>query len=251
MLSNLRLFLFAILVSCLAISCTESDPSDNQDEEVLPADPQNLLTDKTYRKLVINLAFSPKMTFKGRNAFNFVRSRISKSDVILRVQDVPSIGKSSVTIADLKTFELQNRKKITNGDTIFLWVSIVDAELSPDPQPDIALGLAYGPSSMAIFGKKLDQLASADMVSRWTLEDFAFEHEFCHLLGLTNNGTPMVTPHQDEAHGNHCSNPACLMYWRAHDNIKLVDILDNSGTSDVLPILDANCLADLQAAGGR
>jgi len=104
---------------------------------------------------------------------------------------------------------------------------------------------------MAIFGKTLDRLLARDMVSRWTLEDFAFEHEFCHLLGLTNNGTPMVTGHQDVAHGNHCSNPECLMYWRALNSIKLVDILDNSGTSDALPVLDASCMADLQAAGGK
>jgi hypothetical protein len=247
-----KLLFLAIIVSCIAFSCVPetSDPDDDQNND-LPADPQNLLTDKTYRKLVINLAFAPGTSFRGRNAFSFVESRISKSNVLIRFQNVPSIGKSSVTVADLQAYEQQNRTKTTNGDTIFLWVPIVDAELSPDPAPNIALGLAYGPTSMAIFGKKLNQLALPDMVSRWTLEDFVFQHEFSHLLGLTNNGTPMVTPHQDTEHGNHCSNPDCLMYWRALDNIKLVDILDNSGTSDQLPYLDAKCLADLQAAGGK
>jgi hypothetical protein len=94
------------------------------------------------------------------------------------------------------------------------------------------------------------------MVSRATLETYILEHDFCHLLGLTNDGATMVTAHESSDHKAHCENENCLMYWKADENMLLVDLLSGvnnqeSGNGDLLPTLDANCIADLQAAGGK
>jgi hypothetical protein len=45
------------------------------------------------------------------------------------------------------------------------------------------------------------------------VEQTTLVHEFGHAMGLVNNGVPLSTNHQDTAHGHHCSNNDCVMYW--------------------------------------
>lgn len=72
------------------------------------------------------------------------------------------------------------------------------------------------------------------------------EHEVGHLLGLVDLGSPMQTNHKDVAHGNHCNNSGCLMYYTS----ETTDILGFLLTG-AIPTLDANCIADLKANGGK
>ncbi len=44
-------------------------------------------------------------------------------------------------------------------------------------------------------------------------EQSVLVHEVGHALGMVNNGLSMVSQHQDEDHGDHCSNDQCVMYW--------------------------------------
>ncbi|MEN0059089.1 MAG: hypothetical protein AAGB31_09655, partial [Bdellovibrio sp.] len=53
------------------------------------------------------------------------------------------------------------------------------------------------------------------------VEQSTMVHEMGHALGFVNNGVPMVTSHQDTAHGAHTTNSNCVMYWL------------NEGTSDL------------------
>ncbi|MEK2644651.1 hypothetical protein [Bdellovibrio sp. BCCA] len=46
------------------------------------------------------------------------------------------------------------------------------------------------------------------------VEQSTMVHEIGHALGFVNNGVPMVTPHQDTAHGAHTTNTNCVMYWQ-------------------------------------
>lgn len=74
-------------------------------------------------------------------------------------------------------------------------------------------------------------------------------HELGHLFGLVNNGAPMVTDHQDAAHGDHDSDPACLMHYE-HARTGLADLvaLSVTGIDDAESVgFGPNCLADLAA----
>ncbi|MDZ7681404.1 MAG: hypothetical protein U5J63_06720 [Fodinibius sp.] len=58
----------------------------------------------------------------------------------------------------------------------------------------------------------------------------------------------MQNPHKDPDHGNHCDDDSCLMYYAT----ETTDLIGNSlASGDEIPALDANCMADLQANGGR
>ena len=86
----------------------------------------------------------------------------------------------------------------------------------------------------------------ANQTTRTKLETTVLDHEFGHLLGLTNLGTPMVTPHEDAAHMSHCNNSSCLMYYSTQTTVMGGILL-----SGPIPVLDANCKSDLTANGGK
>src|SRR4030095_6546174 len=107
------------------------------------------------------------------------------------------------------------------------------------------LGIAYKNTSVVLFGKKInDNSGGLGQASRTKLVATVAEHEMGHLLGLVDLGSPMVTGHKDGAHGSHCSNTACLMYYASETS----DILGFLITGNI-PVLDVNCRADLQANG--
>jgi predicted Zn-dependent protease len=69
------------------------------------------------------------------------------------------------------------------------------------------------------------------------------KHEFGHLMGLVDQGSPMQNDHKDADHGAHCINPSCLMYHA-------VETTGIDGTNTI-PELDAQCAVDLKANGGK
>ncbi len=82
--------------------------------------------------------------------------------------------------------------------------------------------------------------------SRAAAETAVINHEFGHLLGLVNNGTPMIGDHQDEPHGKHCDNSKCLMYYAAETSDLLANLLTGA-----VPGLCVNCENDLKGNGGK
>jgi predicted Zn-dependent protease len=173
--------------------------------------------------------------------------RLHKNNITITQHTIASAGKSTVDIDFIREMEKGVRQSVTSGKTLTAWIVFLDAEYSESTSASKVLGVSYGASSMAIFETSLYGFTKPDMPSRASLETMVLSHEFGHILGLVNNGTPMVTAHQDDAHGAHCSNEQCLMYWKAEQNVNFNDLLGN----DNLPTFDANCLADLRAGGGK
>ena len=79
------------------------------------------------------------------------------------------------------------------------------------------------------------------------METTVVSHEFGHILGLTNLGSDMQEDHEDDAHPKHCDVEICLMYWATESSAGLDNMLNMTSA----PQLDAQCIADLQANGGK
>ena len=60
-------------------------------------------------------------------------------------------------------------------------------------------------------------------------------------------GTALQSAHEDPAHPKHCDVEDCLMYWAAETDSGLDNLMGNSSA----PQLDSQCIADLQANGGK
>ena len=100
---------------------------------------------------------------------------------------------------------------------------------------------------MALFEKVIrENTGRIGRPSATTVESTVLMHEFGHLLGLVDNGSPALQDHVDEEHGAHCTNENCLMYYA----IQTTGFLTNL-TGGTIPALDGNCLQDLKANGGK
>ncbi len=78
------------------------------------------------------------------------------------------------------------------------------------------------------------------------VEQATLVHEMGHALGLVNNGVPMYTPHQDTAHGAHCSNQDCVMYYSNEGTASMMKFASKSLEKLSAVMFDQQCLNDAQ-----
>ena len=150
---------------------------------------------------------------------------------------------------DIKAIEKTNRSQFSDPGmkTLTAYFFVTDGEYSGSTANSKVLGIAYSSSAMVLFEQSIRSFTgSVSQPSATTLESTVMEHEFGHILGLVNNGTAMQTAHQDEPNGKHCNNTNCLMYYNVETSESVANIFGGG-----IPVLDANCLNDLKANGGK
>lgn len=178
----------------------------------------------------------------------FLEKCTNKNKIVINEPtSISSGGQSSYTADDVRNLEEEHRNlKTENTDTLTTYILILDGEYSNGN----VLGIAYYNTSVALFGETIDRVSSGvGAPPRRKIEASVLNHEFGHLFGLVNiegSGTNMQTPHQDEKNGHHCDNDQCLMYWAVQTSDFFANLFDGS-----IPDLDENCIADLQANGGK
>jgi hypothetical protein len=238
------------LLLVIVFSCVQDDDQSPYlvNNSVLPGD---FLADKQYTQLVLEVVFvegNEPTTTAINNLVTFLGERLNKPLGITSViRSIPTPGKTTIDVSDLRDLEKIHRQRVTSGNVLTAWLFFADGEYSGSTSSSKVLGVAYGSSSIAVFEKTVNQLSGGLNQPRTaSLETTILEHEFGHILGLVNNGTSMVAPHQDSDHTAHCSATDCLMYYKAETQLIGADI-----TGKGIPTLDKNCLADLKAAGGK
>lgn len=225
----------------------ESDPTVIENN----VDPNNFLAAKDYKKLTVELQYMSGHAPTAQSVENlrtFLTERLNKPDGITIVQTaISSPAKSSYSISDIMELEKTSRTHRTQGDHLTAYFLFLNGDYSGNSGNSKVLGVAYGSTSMAIFGKTVKDYSGGVAEPPVTaLETTVILHEFGHILGLVNNGTPMATAHQDEPHGKHCNNEDCLMYYSA----ETTDIIGNLLGGNI-PTLDSRCIDDLRANGGK
>lgn len=212
---------------------------------------RDFLSDATYRALVVEVdhvqghapAASALQVLEAR-----LRERCNKPDgVTVVVDDVVPSGGNVYSVAANQALEAQHRDRFASGTTAVMYFLYLDGQSDQDSGSGRVLGWAHGPSSVGIFRESVAASANA-LATAEEVEAAVLVHEAGHLLGLVNNGTPMVANHEDPAHRAHDTNDGCIMHWLIEtSNIR--DLILNLGS---LPTqFDAACIADLQANGGR
>lgn len=211
------------------------------------ASARDLLSAATYTGITLELQYMqgyPPDAAALDHARNMVNELVHKpAGVEIVLKEIPAAASNSLTIEQVLEIERKNRTVFTTGNRLGLYLLYTNGSYSDDK----VLGAAYRNSSMVLFGKKIaDNSGGLNKPSRTKLEATVLEHEIGHLLGLVDVGTKMQTNHKDAAHGNHCNNQNCLMYYTA----ETTDLLGLLVTGNI-PALDANCRADLTANGGK
>jgi hypothetical protein len=254
MISKIKGIVLSTGILILAIAgCKKSDiisslPSiNNENNKAVGASAKDLLSASKYTSVKIEIQYMPGFQPDAgavNNLAAFINSLVNKPGGVTVIQtQIPSAGKTVLSLNEVATIEKNNRTAYTSGSQLGVYFLFTDGNYD---QANV-LGFAFRNTSMGIFGKTIhDNSGGLGQASRVKVENTVLEHEFGHILGLVDLGSPMQAAHKDAAHGSHCNNTNCLMYYAS----ETTDILGILITGSVPP-LDANCKADLTANGGK
>jgi len=245
----------ALLVCLFFVHCSKTGdtasnlpslPSSDNSKPV-GASAHDLLASSSFGKLVVQIQYMPGMQLQSQsiaNLTNFLSSYLNKpAGVEITQQPIASAGKATMGLSDIANFESQNRTGFNTAGQIVVYVLITDANY----ESVNVLGIAYRNTSAALMGKTIQSNSGGlGQASRVKLETAVLEHEFGHLLGLVDNGSAMQSSHKDATNGAHCNNSSCLMYYQTESTDFLGFLITGS-----IPVLDANCVNDLKANGGK
>jgi hypothetical protein len=173
---------------------------------------------------------------------SFLQTHLNKPNgVSIVTKEIAASSNTTLNATEVHTIEKANRSAFTNGSELAVYILYTNGNYNDNN----VLGVAYRNTSAALFGKKIrDNSGGLGQISRTKLEATVLEHEMAHLLGLVDIGTPAQSAHK--ANGNHCNNQNCLMYYAS----ETTDVLGFLLTGNI-PALDAACINDLRANGGK
>lgn len=228
---------------------TTGNPSNDQNVGVSSND---FLSAENYDNLIIEIQYAAGYEPPAAaitNLKSFLQQYLNKPAGIKVISnEINAPGQETYSASDIRAIEDNNRTQFTDGKTIAAYFFFADGGYSSDTDNSKVLGIAYRNTSMALFQKTIeDHSGGLGQPSTTLLTSSVMNHEFGHILGLVNNGTPLESQHQDVDHGHHCNVEDCLMYWTAETAAGITDLLGMSSPPD----LDAQCIADLKANGGK
>lgn len=147
------------------------------------------------------------------------------------------------------------------ADAIAVHAMFIDGHSAEDSDRGVVLGLAWSHTHIAIFEQTILDMCDASSLPPLLAAEQCrgaelaiWTHESGHLLGLVDNGLPMVDDHRDPdpEHGAHDASDACVMYW-AYEGQALFDLIGDQllGGGDAEVPFDQACLDDLAAERAR
>jgi hypothetical protein len=244
------LLLFSIII--LVTSCKKDDDVaiDNSKAENLLGlgeSAEDILSDDIYKSLVVELVYSNGFRPEQRSIDNFrqfLNERVNKPGGISIIETViaPAVG-APYTTQEIRDIEAENRTRYTTEDQIAIYVFFANGNSQGDTGSSVTLGTAYRNTSLVVFQETLQGLD----VDRFLVEATTLRHEFGHLFGLVNIlNDDIHTDHEDPDNNKHCVVEDCLMFFASTIPNTIPDPMDSD-----IPQLDALCIADLQAKGGK
>ncbi|MEX0720741.1 MAG: hypothetical protein WD059_08750 [Balneolaceae bacterium] len=252
-------FLCSLFLSLIFLtSSCYNNPADTENDESSYSHLQNpgisandFMSSENFSKVVIEIDYMPGYAPNERALDSlqaFLEQRLNKTSItILEPSEISAAGQNTYTANEIRNLEQQHRNQFTEDETLAAYMIIVDGRF----EQNNVLGIAYYNTSNAFFGVAYEDATSGfGAPSRYRTEAISFRHEFGHLLGLVgipNSGTDMQRDHKDAEHGSHCNDNSCLMYWA----MERPDLIEQFLVGEEIPGLDANCINDLQANGGK
>lgn len=211
-----------------------------------------LISDEKFTSLRIEVVyvtgFQPTQTTLD-NLKTFLENTTHKPDGIsMSTRAVPSSNKAPFDINEIAQIEADERTVFNAGDEIAVFIYFADGSNENDTDTKTVLGTSFRNTSMVIYGKTIQFLVNhTNNLERSTVESTVVNHEFGHLFGLVDMGSPMQTNHQDAESNGHCNVTGCLMAASFQFGGSMMNVIDNN----TIPVLDDLCTGDLQANGGR
>lgn len=248
----------AILVVTL-IACNNDDSGSGEsgtnqnleNRQPLGASANELLSSDEFRSIRVEIAYAEGLRPDQRTIDSiqtFLEARLDKPDGVTIVENlIPNPSQlPPYDINEIVEIEDEFRTVFNNGDEIGVWLFFSDEESASNVGNSVVLGSAYRNTSMVVYESTFIEFINSSTlpINRFLLETTTLRHEFGHILGLVNSGTPLTSPHEDEQNERHCNVLGCLMFFQT-----VTDVFTNPDFTAV-PAFDPLCIADLQANGG-
>ena len=260
----------SILLLGLFLACSSDDgpgTSGNPDDSIdksgnllaTGSSANDLLSNTNFDALLIEIAhvagFRPTdeaMT----NFVDFLRERTFKENIQIIYNELPSPNEESLTLQEVVELENENRTAFNQDNVLAIYIYFADAPADTDDDEEglFSLGAVYRNTSMIIYEQTIRNLVgNSALVTLSDVENATLNHEFGHLFGLVNLGTPMVNDHEDPDAENHCVVNGCLMRAELEFGLAMKKAMESNVSKGLaaIPELDAECLLDLQNNGGR
>ncbi len=176
-----------------------------------PRLPHDYLVDKDYDRWVIEVDYVDGHA-PSQSALDLLKQRLTPlvhKDSITITTNGGVAGRTTWTDESIRAASAKHQDQNTGGKTIVTHVLYLDGSYSKGS----VLGVTYGNKELvAMFDATIDRSANL-FFSATTIERAVLVHEFGHVLGLVNTGTPMATNHEDSEHSGHSNNRDSVMYW--------------------------------------
>ncbi len=243
---TIKKFIFYFLSSFLLLfsACKKEPLIGALDYKTLGTSAHDLLSATDYSSLQIEINYMPGQQLDATSLTglqSFLITYINKPGGIQITQkQIAASGKVSLLLNEVVSIEKTNRTGYTQNGVMAVHILITDGAFANTN----TFATSYWNTSYSLFGKTINNNSGGvGQVTRARLITTLLQHEFGHLLGLVGQGTPMQINHKDAANGAHCNVTNCLMNY----SVETSNII--AGTA--IPLLDANCVSDLKANGGK
>jgi len=259
---NSTLKFIALLILIIVVSCQNDDNGGDDDnpnpnpnlnvdnQQPLGSSANEFLSDNEFTRMRVELAY-PEGLRPTQQTINlmvpFLQERLNKPGGITLVESVITPEETPpYDINEIVDIEDANRTVFNNGDELGVYIFFSDGNSANDQGNNVILGTAYRNTSMVLYEQTFLDIGnnSSVGVNRTLLETSTLRHEFGHLFGLVNSGTPLQSDHEDPNDSRHCIVEGCLMQASTMTNIF------NTSNIEDIPDFDPLCIQDLQANGG-
>ena len=260
-MKTLKKIPYLLLLALLILASCKSDDSSGDDPDEPNPNAGNLLSvgesafdllaAANFTAMNVELVFIENMRPRQETLDNlrvFIEERLNKPGGINFIErTVEQPGMQPFSTAEIAEIEDQVRTVYNQGNTLGVFILFTDGANINDTQFNKTLGTAYRNTSLVIYEETIREFSNdPGEPGRVALESTTLNHEFAHLLGLVNLGTPLTSDHEDPINTRHCVVEDCLMVFQTEVQGGIVKM---KSLNQVTP-LDPLCLADLQANGG-
>lgn len=255
--------LIAFMIIAFIFGCSKDESITQEEEQNNPinknlnrqitgSSANDLLSGTTFKSMIIELVYVEgyePTPYTINNFVSFLNNRTFKPNgITVEKRAISSPGKNTFTIEEIADIEKEERQNYNTANKIAIWVLFIDGKSDKDSGNSVVLGTAYWNTSFVIYEETIQNFSNSPFEpNRSLLETTVVTHEFGHILGLTNLGSPLQSEHEDAEHPKHCDVETCLMFWSAETGAGITNMTNMS----VAPQLDAQCIADLRANGGK
>lgn len=261
-MNKLRYLPYLLLLTFFVLSsCKSDDSSGGDDTEESNPNAANLLSvgdsaadllgSSNFDAINVELVFVENFNPRAETIDNlriFLEERLNKPGGITFTQrSIAPIGMQPFSTAEIAEIEDQVRTVYNQGTTLGVFIFFTDGANINDTQFSKTLGTAYRNTSLVIYEETIREFSDeAGEPGRVALESTTLNHEFGHLLGLVDLGTPLTSDHEDPFNTHHCVVEDCLMFFQTEIQGGIFKMKNYNAITPLDPL----CIGDLQANGG-